>query len=381
MNRLNGKNIGTILFTLIIILFLMSITLVASASVDASELIQKNSYGLTINHLIRVVLAFIFIVITSSIPYQLYKKFTLHGIILIVVLLLLQLFFGVAKKGAIRSLELLGIEIQVSFIAVYVLVFHLANLIDNKGDKVRNFKLGYLPMLFWILILTVLIFAQPNFSQGVLVFTAGMLIIFIGGGNLKHIISTVSAISPFFIMFLLSAEYRYQRVDEYIQRFISSFVEFADPQVKYSLIAMGSGGLLGVGIGKSRFREAFIPECYGDFIFSILGEEFGFIGVVTVLLIYLLIIGLGVIIILKTNDVFGKMIVGGTIIVLTLYVIVNTFVVIGFSPNTGLPLPFLSYGGSALIMHSIAYGVMINVASNIKSQENPRILFSNDSDE
>lgn len=360
--------IQIILILLVLVLFIISINIVASASVDASEVIRTDMHGLSVDHIVRVALAFFIMFIISYVPYHVYKKLTLPGILFVIVLLVAQLIWGVAKKGAVRSIGFGWGEFQASFVAIYALIFHLANLVERKGEKIKNFKIGYLPMIMWISIITILIFAQPNFSQGMVVFATGLMMIFVGGGSLKHIFSTIFSSSPFILIYLLSADYRYQRIVDHLTNI--------NQQVKYSLVAMGSGGLLGVGFGNSRFREAFISECYGDFIFSILGEEIGFLGVMFVLVVYLAIILLGLVIIRKTPDVFGKMVVSGIIIVLATYIIVNTFVVTGLMPSTGLPLPFMSYGGSALIMHSAAIGVMINIASNIKSVEKPEIIFN-----
>jgi cell division protein FtsW len=154
-----------------------------------------------------------------------------------------------------------------------------------------------------------------------------------------------------------------------MQRIFSDSLTDPDPQIRYSIYAIGSGGLYGVGMGNSRFRELFIPESYGDFIFAIVGEEFGFIGSLVIISLYLLIFVVGLLIIRKLSDDFSKLLVAGIIITLMFYTFANVLVVVGVLPTTGLPLPFLSYGGSATVMHSFGIGLLINVASNLKSEQ------------
>jgi len=245
-------------------------------------------------------------------------------------------------------------------------------LIEKKGERVKDFKTGFLPMIGWILIIAFLIFLQPNFSQGMVVIFVGMILMFIGGAQIKHLFFTILAGLPFILVYVFSAEYRYQRMANYLKRILSTSLEDPDPQVRYSIFAIGSGGLFGVGFGNSRYRELFIPEAHTDFIFSIFAEELGFIGSLILLLIYILIFVAGIIMIKKLNDTYVQIVTAGIISSLMIYVLANTLVVVGVLPTTGLPLPFMSYGGSSLIIFAIAIGILMNFASTIKAEEQAR---------
>jgi len=213
-----------------------------------------------------------------------------------------------------------------------------------------------------------LIFIQPNFSQGVVIIFVGLSLMFLGGARIKHIIFTILAGLPFLIVYIFNADYRYQRIFMFIQRIFSTSLDDPDLQVRYSIYAIGSGGLFGVGIGNSRYRELFIPEAHTDFIFSIFAEEFGFIGSIILLLIYTFIFVIGLILIMKLSDAFTQIVTAGIIISLMVYVFANTLVAVGVFPTTGLPLPFMSYGGPSLVIFAVAIGILLNFASTLRSE-------------
>lgn len=379
MKILRTENLQIVLYILVLSLMVLSLGLVYTASVRYSELIgdNKDSHEFAMKHTAKTVIAVIILVVAAKLPIKYWKEFTHLFMIVGIVLLFVVLLLGEKKKGAIRAIDLKLFELQPSFVALYTMIFHFARLIEKKGEKIRDFKTGYLPMLTWIGIIAILVFLQPNFSQGSIIIMIGLSMMFLGGAQLKHLLSTIAVSSPFLIIYLFSADYRFERMVAFAQKFFNQSLTHPDPQVKYSIFAIGSGGLFGVGLGNSRFRELFIPEAYGDFIFAIVGEELGFIGSLIILLLYLSIFVIGFLIVLKLNDTFSKLVTAGVIITLMSYVFANTFVVVGLFPTTGLPLPFLSFGGSATVMHAIGIGVVINLASSLKSEtqtENDQLI-------
>lgn len=369
MRILRIENLQVVLYILVLSLMILSLALVYSASVRYSEVLglRNDPHEFAMKHAAKTVFALILLVIASKLPLRFWKDFTHIFIAIAILLLIAVLIVGEKKKGAIRSIDFKMFELQPSFVALYAMIFHFARLIEKKGERILEFKTGYFPMLCWIGVIAILIFLQPNFSQGFLIIIVGLSIIYLGGASIKHLFFTILSSTPFLIIYLFSAEYRYQRILTFFDRIFTQSLTDPDPQVRYSIYAIGSGGLFGVGIGNSRFRELFIPESYGDFIFSIVGEEFGFIGSIVILLLYLLIFFVGFLIIRKLDDVFSRLVTAGTIITLLFYVFANTLVVVGILPTTGLPLPFLSYGGSATVMHAIGIGVLINFASTLKT--------------
>lgn len=349
---------------------ILSLALVYSASVRYSEVMGKKNdpHEFALKHATKTVFALVLLFISSKLPSRFWKDYTLTFMLIAIGLLIAVLFFGEQRKGAIRAIDLKIFELQPSFVALYAMIFHFSRLIEKKGENIKEFKTGYLPFLSWIGLIAIFVFLQPNFSQGIIIILVGLSIVFLGGASIRHLIFTILAALPFLLIYLFSADYRYQRIVTFVQRVFNQSLTDPDPQVRYSIYAIGSGGLFGVGIGNSRFRELFIPESYGDFIFAIVGEEFGFVGSIVILLIYLMIFVVGFIMIIKLKDTFKKLVTSGVIIALMLYVFANTLVVVGVLPTTGLPLPFLSYGGSATVMHSIAIGVILNFASDLRTE-------------
>lgn len=380
MKDTNFKILRFFLIVSIVSLMIISIIIVFSASIRISEILEKNWYSLGIKHVIKVILSGLILYLASIVPYRLYKDKTRLGIIMVIILLILTLIFGVEKNGSVRSLNLYLVEIQPSILGIYALIFHLASLIVSKGEKVKNFVTGYFPMLIWTSMVAILVMAQPNFSTTMITVSIGLTMMFLGGAKLKHIMWTILAFSPILIVYALIEPYRLERILGYMSRLVNPTLTDPVPQVRYAIYAIGSGGVFGIGVGRSRFRELFIPESYSDFIFSIIGEEFGFFGSVVILFFYSIILYVGFKIVKNVNDEFGKLIAAGITILIGIYVILNIYVVVGFLPVTGLPLPFLSYGGTALLAHSFGIGVLINISKGISSENSftPKIVFNNE---
>lgn len=370
MKLVRLENLEIVLYILVIALMMMSIIVVYSASARYSEILsaKNDAHDLALRHASRILFALIAMIVVSKVPYKKWKDYTQIFMIISVGLLIAVLFIGVEKKGAIRALNLKLFELQPSFLALLAIILHFANLIEKKGERIKDFKFGFLPMISWIMIIAFLIFLQPNFSQGMVIIFIGISLMFIGGANLKHILFTALAVLPFLTIYVFSADYRYQRLATYVERIFSTSLSDPDPQVRYSIFAIGSGGFLGVGIGNSRYRELFIPEAHTDFIFSIFAEEFGFIGALILLAIYISIFVIGIVMIKKLRDSYAQIVTAGIIISLMVYVFANTLVVVGVLPTTGLPLPFMSFGGSSLVIFAIAYGILLNFASTLRTE-------------
>ncbi|MFO7526962.1 MAG: FtsW/RodA/SpoVE family cell cycle protein [Ignavibacteriaceae bacterium] len=288
-------------------------------------------------------------------PY--YSKWAL---ITIAVVLLLTLFLAPNIKGAGRWLDLGIISLQPADIAKLILIIHLAALIEQKEEFINDFKQGYLYAFIWVMVIAGLIFIQPNISTGVLLVIISLTLLYVGGAKFKHIAisSLVSLIAAGgFAMLFSHSRSR-------ILGFINAMSNGGDLniQVKQALYGLGSGGLTGVGIGNSKQNNLFLPEAYGDFIFAILGEEMGFAGSVIVLLSYLILFIAGILIAKKAKDRFGQLLAFGITFSIALYAFVNVAVTTGLFPTTGLPLPFISYGGTSIVFLSISVGILINIA-------------------
>jgi cell division protein FtsW len=188
------------------------------------------------------------------------------------------------------------------------------------------------------------------------------IMLFAGKVRLKHILLVGLSIIPLLAVYAISAEYRMRRILSFFNK--SDALEEVNYQLSQAIIGFGNGGVFGVGPGQSRQRDFFLPESYGDFIFAIIGEEYGFIGAVVIMAIFVLIMIRGMKIAKHAPDAFGRYLAVGITSAISIYAIVNAGVASGVLPTTGLPLPFLSYGGSSMIFTAFAAGVLLNISTH-----------------
>jgi len=361
------KKLGLTIFFDVFALMLLGLIIVMSASSTYSAIRFDSLFHLFNSHLFKVVIGILAMIFFCAIPYEIYKEFSKPAIILVTILLVLTLFFAQNIKGAGRWINLGLFTFQPADIAKLVLIVHLAAMIEDKGDTLKIYKEGFLYLLFWVLIISGLILIQPNVSNGILLVFISFVLLYIGGAKLKHIIGT----SFLCLIGGAAAAMLFTHSRERILTFISAINDggTANIQVKQALLGLGSGGIFGVGLGHSMQSNLFLPESYGDFIFAIVGEELGFIGSFIVLFSYLVLFIAGVIIAKKTKDTFGQLLAFGITFSIILYAFINAAVATGLVPTTGLPLPFISYGGTSLIFLCISVGILVNIAySNAKKQ-------------
>lgn len=354
------KKLAIIVFFTSFSLILIGLIIVMSASSTYSASKFDSSFHLFNSHLSRVVFGLLMMAVFSFIPYEWYKKISKPAIMSMVVVLILTLIFAPQVKGAGRWLNLGFITIQPADIAKLVLIIHIAYLLEKKREDILDFKNGFMFLFIWVIMIAGLIFIQPNVSTAALLVIISLTMLYVGGARLKHIfLSSLSLIlaAGSFAMILPHSRKR-------ILGFISSFGDGGElnHQLKQGMLSLGSGGIFGVGIGNSRQSNLFLPEAYGDFIFAILGEETGFLGVVVVLLFYMVLFVAGILIAKKAKDKFGQMLAFGISFSIIIYAFVNAAVATGLLPTTGLALPFISYGGTSIIFLSASIGILMNIA-------------------
>jgi cell division protein FtsW len=359
------KKLGFFIFFDSLAMMLMGTIIVMSASSTYSVFKFDSLFHLSNSHLVKVLFGLILIVSFSAIPYELYKRYSKIGILAIAFVLILTLIFAPNIKGAGRWINLGFISFQPADAAKLILIIHLAVLIEGKNELITSFKEGYLYLFIWTMLVSGLILVQPNISNGMLVLATSLAMLFVGGAKLKHILASfLFCLTSGGIVAMLFSHSRSR-----ILTFVTSLHTGGDIniQVKQAVLGLGSGGLLGVGIGHSRQSNLFLPEAYGDFIFAIFGEEMGFIGSIILLVCFLTLFIAGLLIAKKTTDKYGQLLAFGIIFSIVLYAFINIAVSIGLVPTTGIPLPFISYGGTSLIFLCISIGILINIAlSNSK---------------
>lgn len=357
--RRNHIDLPTLLAVLV--LMVLSLGVVYSASSSWAMHHWGENSRLLGSHAIKVLIGFVMIFFFMQVDYHIYRKMTKPALLGALGLLLVTLALGGEVKGAARWLRFGGFGLQPSEFAKYALIFHLSTLLAAKQDRIRDFRIGYLPMMIWVGAVTVLVLLQPNFSTGAIIFALSLTMLFLGHARLSHLGLTLASLLPLLVVFMLIAEYRMKRIIAFLSG--SADGHAMSYQLRQGIIGFGNGGLLGVGPGESRQRDFFLPESYGDFVFSIVGEEYGLIGTVFIMLLFLTILMRGMRIAKYARDDYGRMLASGITLSVIIYALVNACVTLGILPTTGLPMPFVSYGGSSMVFSSIAIGVLLNISS------------------
>jgi cell division protein FtsW len=316
------------------------------------------------NHLFTVFVGITAMVILSRINYQ--KLRPLVYILLAVSLILVALVFvpgiGISGNGARRWLRLWPTTFQPSELAKIIMVLFLADYMDKNIHRMKDFRYGIMIPVGVMIVFQGIIMLQPDFGavMNLGILTIGLLIL--GGARLSHIGALVLFSLPAVYMLLVSSLYRMKRimcfVDPWKDPFDCGF------QLVQSFIAFGNGGFFGVGLGGSKQKLYFLPEVHTDFIFSLIGEELGLIGALSVLGVFLWLFIKGVQVSTRTGDPFSYLLAIGLTIMIGVQAIINFAVSTGLMPTKGLPLPFISYGGSALLVNMIAAGVLINISTS-----------------
>ncbi|MCX6151659.1 MAG: putative peptidoglycan glycosyltransferase FtsW [Ignavibacteriales bacterium] len=357
---MNLKLSYRILLLAVISLMIIGSAEVLSASSIISYLKYESFYHLFTSHLIKIFIAIGALILFSFIPYEIYKKYSKKLIVGIVVLLFITLFVAHSTKGAGRWINLYAFSFQPSEIAKLVLLIHLAYLIEEKGKDLKNFNKGFLFPLVWIISIAFLIILQPNVSVSIMIVIVSFAILFVGGAKLTHLVFSLGTIGSLAGFAMWSMPHSNKRLASFLDSFGNG--GHINTQVFQAKVALGSGWWYGIGLGQSRQSDLFLPEAYGDFIFSIVGEELGFIGAAVILFIYLTIFIIGVIVAKNAKDQFGQLLAFGISFTIILSAFINAAVVTGIIPTTGIPLPFISYGGTSIIFTCAAMGIIVNIA-------------------
>ena len=296
--------------------------------------------------------------------YRLLKKYS-RVFILISFLLLAAVFvphIGRAAGGARRWIGPAKFSFQPAEFAKLALIIYLSDFLSRKQRVIKKFYRGFLPPLLVTGIITGFILLQPDLGTVILIVLAAGVIFFTAGIKLRQILPLAGLSVPAFYFLVLKTPYRMKRIVTY-------FNPWQDPrgagwQIIQSYLALGSGGLWGIGLGQSRQKLFYLPQAYTDFILAIIGEELGFIGTACVIMLFILFAWQGIKIALKADELFGALLSFGIVLMLAFQAVIHIAVVSGVIPTKGLPLPFISYGGSSLVFSLIGVGIVLSVAKH-----------------
>ncbi|MGN0496078.1 MAG: putative lipid II flippase FtsW [Lachnospiraceae bacterium] len=346
---------------LFVIIFLVSfgLVMVYSTSSYSAQLNLGNPTYYLKRQAISALIGFAGMLIVTNMDYHWWKKWTLIMMYGILALLVLTLIMGTDSHGATRWLNIGGMSLQPSEMAKIVIILFTAHMSTLKAARIGDFKI-MLKVAAFPMVAVVLI-AKENLSTAIICAAITLVIIFVTSPKVKQFVYLGLIVLGLLVIFLLVASYRLERIKIWLHP------EDYDKgyQTLQALYAIGSGGLFGKGLGQSIQKLGFIPESHNDMIFSVICEELGLFGAICVILLFALLIWRCVMIAMSAPDLYGSLIVVGVITHIAVQVIVNIAVVTNTFPPTGVPLPFISYGGTALCMLLVELGLVLSVAKQI----------------
>ena len=347
-----------------IILSIIGVIMIYSSSYIWASFKYGNAYKYFISQFCFLIIGIFMMFLFSKIDYNLYKKHSNKFLLISFILLVLVLIPGIGsvRNGSRSWFGILGFGFQPSEITKLSLIIFTSKYLSNNDKIKRNTFKFIIPLFSVILLFFGLIMLEPDFGTGMVIVVSLIALIFISGVNFKIFIKLGLLGVVGVISLIIAAPYRLKRI-------ISFLNPWTDPlgsgfQIIQSLYAIGPGGLLGQGFLSSRQKYFYLPEPQTDFIFSIITEEFGFIGSLFVCMMYFLIIFISIKIAIKQTDLFAKYLCMGLIIMLGFQTILNLLVIVGLVPVTGVTLPFISYGGSSLLVSMASIGIILNIAKD-----------------
>ncbi|MBC2580652.1 stage V sporulation protein E [Clostridium sp. DJ247] len=351
--------IDFVLFSTIMLLVAIGVVMVYSASSYSAFFNLKDSMFYLKKQGIAAIIGCFSMFMTIRMDYHKIKKYT-KLIMIVVVILLAAVFAFPPVNGARRWITLPGIHIQPSEIAKYIVVLYMAKSIETKGEKIKTLKYGVIPYLLVSGFYAGMVFLEKNLSIATVILMVTLIVLYVAGAKTSHMLGLIGLVALAGVAGILFEPYR-------MARFTSFLDPWKDPkgdgyQLIQSLLALGSGGIWGMGLGKSRQKCYYIPEPHNDFIFSIIGEELGLIGCTFIVILFIIFIWRGIVTAVKAKDTYGTLLATGITSVIAVQAIINIAVVTGSMPVTGVPLPFISYGGSSILFNLIAAGVLLNIS-------------------
>lgn len=354
------------LFISIIITCIYGCIMIYSSSCIWAEYKFGNKYHYFIMQLIFLIIGIILMVLVSKVDYKVYLKRSNKILFICIILLILVLIPGIGKvrNGSRSWFGIGGLGIQPSEFMKLALIIFTSKYIHNNPKCMSSVKKGALPILLVTMLSFLLIMLQPDFGTGTILVITIISMIFISGIETSFFIKSMFVLIFFASILILAAPYRLKRV-------VSFLNPWSDPlgtgfQAIQSLYAIGPGGLFGLGFGNSIQKHFYLPEPQTDFIFSIISEELGILGIISVAALFLFIIIRCVKISAKAPDMFSKFMSFGILFQLSFQALLNLSVVVGLIPVTGVTLPFFSYGGSSLLITMISMGIVLNISRHEK---------------
>lgn len=364
MKRLEGFDI--IVLLMVVILTCFGVVMVYSASsVMAAKKFNDGFYFLKRQSLYAVI-GFIGMAIAMHIDYHVWKKWAVPIFLTCFVLLLLVFVPGIGgtAKGASRWIRLPGFNLQPSEMAKVALIIYMAYSLEKRQDKLKQFMTGFFPYLLILGCFIVVLLAQHDMGAALTMLTVAIVMLFAAGTRVQYILGMGLVALPGVCYLVLTEAYRMRRITAFLD-------PWKDPtdagfQIIQSWLALGTGGVFGQGLGEGKQKLFYLPEAHTDFILAVCGEEMGFLGVIVIASLFLVLVQRSIRVAIAAEDSFGRFLAFGIAVLLGLEAFINMAVVTGMLPTKGLALPFLSYGGSSLIVSLCAVGILLNVSTRMR---------------
>lgn len=355
------------IFYAVILLLAIGVIMIYSASSYYAMFKEGDSMVYLKKQLIWAISGLVVMGIMANLDYHKLKKITPH-LLIVTIPLLVAVFFFPAVNGAKRWIQLGPLSFQPSELTKYVVVLFLAMSLDLKGDGVKKFWTGIVPYLGVSGFFAGMILLEKNLSIAAIIMIVTFIMLFVAGGRIQDLFGKVAPVLLVAVMFFIFGE-DYRRA-----RMLNFLNPWKDPagdgyQLIQSFYALGAGGITGLGLGQSRQKTLYMPEPHNDFIFSIIGEELGLIGCLLIVALFVFFVWRGIKVAMKAKDTYGTLLSIGITSIIAVQAIINIAVVTGSMPVTGVPMPFISYGGTSLVINMMAMGILLNISRQVQGKE------------
>jgi cell division protein FtsW len=369
--RVAGKIDSRLLMVVLALLCIGLVMVYSSSSFVAARAYGDASYFFQ-KQLLAVILGVIVMLITMRIDYRRWRRYSIGGMLIILPLLIIVLRFGRNAYGASRWLTFGSfLSIQPSEIAKLILALYIADWLARKGNQVSTFLYGLAPFVILVGVVLGLVLLENDMGTAIIIAGFATAMFFTAGANIVQFLLAMACGGFIFLVEAFSKGYRYLRLIGFLDPF--KHVTDINLQLYQSLLALGSGGWLGLGLGASRQKTGYLPLPFTDSIFAILGEELGYIGCTLVVALFLFLAFRGFRLARRTQDIYGALLATGITTWLVTQAMINVGATTDSIPYTGVPLPFISYGGSSLVISLAAVGVLLNISRYIQEPESPAI--------
>lgn len=369
MFNIDFKKYDYSLMFIIAIAVIFGAMMVFSSSVIMADVRWSSPYMFFLKQMIWVAIGFAAMAVTAFfIDYKFYRKYAKVFYAIALISVIAVLIFGVTRGGAKRWFSLGFATVQPSEVAKVAMVIIMADFIERKKDMIGEWQALIAPAVFLFLII-IPIAVEPDLGTPILISTVCFAMLFCAGIRMQSVLAIAGVGGLLIIEEIIRKPYRLARMRDYLDSIVN--IDAASYQVKQSLYALGSGGFFGKGLGKSEMKLMYLPEAHTDFIFPIIGEELGFMGSATIVVFFMYIFFKGIGISKDAPDTFSHYLALGITFLIVFQALINISVATGVFPAKGLPLPFISFGGTSLVINMAAAGILINL-SQYKKVNNER---------